>query len=166
MGYKKYYQDGWKSGVEGGTPITPEALNHMEDGIEAANENMLNIQHITDDEHIVPSGANLNAYTSPGAYRIATAAIAGSLRPMLRKCWRQTPACVCVLPVLIPMRTGQRMRPSLWQMSRRWSLSITMVTNPCSSVRPLWKKSIMPVRRMWQPCAGWPVSSGVCCPMT
>lgn len=36
MGYEKYYSGGWKSGETGGTPITPEALNHMEEGIEAA----------------------------------------------------------------------------------------------------------------------------------
>lgn len=36
MGYEKYYQGGWKSGEAGGTPITPEALNHMEAGIEAS----------------------------------------------------------------------------------------------------------------------------------
>jgi hypothetical protein len=33
MGYEKYYSGGWKSGEAGGTPITPEALNHMENGI-------------------------------------------------------------------------------------------------------------------------------------
>lgn len=41
MSYKPNYQGGWKSGESGGTPITPEALNHMEDGIEHANENVL-----------------------------------------------------------------------------------------------------------------------------
>ena len=40
MGYEKYYQDGWKSGVEGGTPITPEALNHIEEGIEKTYEDL------------------------------------------------------------------------------------------------------------------------------
>lgn len=33
MSYEKYYPGGWQSGESGGTPITPEALNHMEDGI-------------------------------------------------------------------------------------------------------------------------------------
>ena len=33
MSYKKYYPGGWQSGESGGTPITPEALNHMESGI-------------------------------------------------------------------------------------------------------------------------------------
>lgn len=33
MSYKPYYTNGWKSGEAGGTPITPEALNHMENGI-------------------------------------------------------------------------------------------------------------------------------------
>jgi hypothetical protein len=38
MSYKKYYEGGWRSGETGGTPITPEALNHMENGIENAAE--------------------------------------------------------------------------------------------------------------------------------
>lgn len=33
MSYEKYYPGGWQSGESGGTPITPEALNHMENGI-------------------------------------------------------------------------------------------------------------------------------------
>lgn len=41
MSYEKYYQGGWKSGETGGTPITPEALNHMEEGIEESNKNLL-----------------------------------------------------------------------------------------------------------------------------
>ena len=41
MSYKPNYTGGWKSGVSGGTPITPEALNHMESGIETANEHLL-----------------------------------------------------------------------------------------------------------------------------
>lgn len=40
MGYEKYYPGGWQSGEAGGTPITPEALNHMEEGIESAAENI------------------------------------------------------------------------------------------------------------------------------
>lgn len=34
MAYTPYYPGGWQSGEEGDTPITPAALNHMEDGIE------------------------------------------------------------------------------------------------------------------------------------
>lgn len=37
MAYTPYYENGWQSGQAGGTPITPAALNHMENGIEAAN---------------------------------------------------------------------------------------------------------------------------------
>ena len=33
MSYEPYYHGGWKSGESGGTPITPEAMNHMEKGI-------------------------------------------------------------------------------------------------------------------------------------
>lgn len=33
MSYEKFYPNGWQSGETGDTPITPEALNHMERGI-------------------------------------------------------------------------------------------------------------------------------------
>jgi hypothetical protein len=35
VSYKPYYPNGWLSGETGNTPITPEALNNMEHGIEA-----------------------------------------------------------------------------------------------------------------------------------
>ena len=37
MAYTPYYSGGWQSGEEGNTPITPAALNNMEQGIENAN---------------------------------------------------------------------------------------------------------------------------------
>lgn len=37
MAYTPYYSGGWQSGSEGGTPITPAALNNMEAGITLAN---------------------------------------------------------------------------------------------------------------------------------
>lgn len=45
----------------------------------ASDVGALNLQQITDDEHLVPESADLNNYTTVGAYRIATAAIAVSL---------------------------------------------------------------------------------------
>ena len=33
MNYSPYYPSGWASGEAGATPITPSALNHMEEGI-------------------------------------------------------------------------------------------------------------------------------------
>lgn len=33
MSYEEYYPGGWQSGESGGTPITPEALTHIENGI-------------------------------------------------------------------------------------------------------------------------------------
>lgn len=36
MAYSKYYQNGWADNESGGTPITAASLNHMEDGIAAA----------------------------------------------------------------------------------------------------------------------------------
>lgn len=38
MAWTPYYSEGWQSGEAGGTPITPEALNHMDDGIAGAVE--------------------------------------------------------------------------------------------------------------------------------
>lgn len=37
MAYTPYYSGGWQSGEEGNTPITPAALNNMEQGITDAN---------------------------------------------------------------------------------------------------------------------------------
>lgn len=34
MAFTPYYPGGWQSGVEGGTPITPDALNHYDDYLE------------------------------------------------------------------------------------------------------------------------------------
>ena len=36
MAYTPYYPNGWQSGEEGATPITPDALNYMERGIQEA----------------------------------------------------------------------------------------------------------------------------------
>lgn len=33
MSYERFYPNGWQSGESGGTPITPEAMNHIEKGI-------------------------------------------------------------------------------------------------------------------------------------
>ena len=38
MSYDKAYAGGWQDGSTGQTPINADALNHMEEGIEAANE--------------------------------------------------------------------------------------------------------------------------------
>jgi hypothetical protein len=38
MSYDKVYSGGWQDGSTGQTPINADALNHMEDGIVAANE--------------------------------------------------------------------------------------------------------------------------------
>lgn len=37
MSYTPYYVNGWQSGEEGNTPITPAALNNMEKGIREAH---------------------------------------------------------------------------------------------------------------------------------
>ena len=47
MAYTPYYSGGWQSGEEGGTPITPAALNHMDDGIAGAvtTSDIIDISH-------------------------------------------------------------------------------------------------------------------------
>lgn len=52
MAYSKYYSEGWKNNESGGTPITAGALNHMENGIKTAVDNMDN------------TGSNVVTYTS------------------------------------------------------------------------------------------------------
>lgn len=37
MSYKPYYAGGWQSGESGGTPLTPEALQHFDNGIISAH---------------------------------------------------------------------------------------------------------------------------------
>lgn len=56
MAYTPYYNNGWVNSESGGTPITAEALNHMEDGI-AANSTAV--------EKLVPGELyNLSGVTS------------------------------------------------------------------------------------------------------
>lgn len=42
MSYERFYPNGWQSGEAGGTPITPEAMNHIEEGILNAYQAMRN----------------------------------------------------------------------------------------------------------------------------
>jgi hypothetical protein len=53
--YNPYYSGGWQSGEEGGTPITPDALNHMDEGIAGAYDTVYGGN--------LPSGTNLNDLT-------------------------------------------------------------------------------------------------------
>ena len=64
MAYEKYYPGGWKSGETGGTPITPEALNHMEEGIENAvpTSRTVNGKELTED--ITLSASDVGAAAS------------------------------------------------------------------------------------------------------
>lgn len=55
MAFTPYYPGGWQSGEDGGTPITPAALNHMDDGIAGAYDYTYGGN--------LPSGTNLNDLT-------------------------------------------------------------------------------------------------------
>jgi hypothetical protein len=66
MAYTPYYSGGWQSGEEGGTPITPAALNNMETGIQSANASGDKILPIIScDTGLVESGQNV--YISTGS---------------------------------------------------------------------------------------------------
>lgn len=58
--------------AQGGTGATTAAKA-------LANLRALNIDHITDNAFVVASGANLNNYTTPGVYKIISAAVAKTL---------------------------------------------------------------------------------------
>ena len=67
MAYSPYYNGGWKSGEVGGTPITPEALNHMDDGIQAALTGDDVVNNLTsNDPNPVSSGGVYNHIVAPG----------------------------------------------------------------------------------------------------
>lgn len=48
--------------------------------VDCQDDKRLNLDYITDDAHIVPSGADLNNFTTPGVYRIPTSAIMAGLK--------------------------------------------------------------------------------------
>lgn len=64
MSYEKFYPGGWQSGESGGTPITPEALNHIENGIKQTYSDFApagyglggNSTYVTDVNHAVANG--------------------------------------------------------------------------------------------------------------
>lgn len=57
MSYEKYYPGGWQSGESGGTPITPEALNHIENGVKEL------------DQGKAPAGYGLGEYATNISYK-------------------------------------------------------------------------------------------------
>ena len=59
MSYTPYYPGGWQSGEEGGTPITPAALNNMETGIGAALTPSDVVNNLTSTATDKPLSANM-----------------------------------------------------------------------------------------------------------
>jgi hypothetical protein len=62
MSYTKYYPNGWQSGESGNTPITPAALNNMENGISNVSADALQRVGTLD------SGTNIAAFVTQGIY--------------------------------------------------------------------------------------------------
>ncbi|MBQ1791788.1 MAG: hypothetical protein II008_16545 [Oscillospiraceae bacterium] len=59
MAYTPYYPGGWQSGEQGGTPITPAALNNMENGIRAALTEEDVVNNLTSTATDKPGSANM-----------------------------------------------------------------------------------------------------------
>ena len=59
MPYTPYYSGGWQSGEQGGTPITPAALNNMEAGIGAALTSEDVVNNLTSTATDKPGSANM-----------------------------------------------------------------------------------------------------------
>nr|DAD98008.1 MAG TPA: hypothetical protein [Siphoviridae sp. ctnMb19] len=64
MNFIQYIKQAWKAGTSGGTPISPDRLNHMEDGIKNNNDmiselnnNLYNVYKI-----MIPAGRKLRVY--------------------------------------------------------------------------------------------------------
>lgn len=68
MAYTPYYSGGWQTGEEGGTPITPAALNHMDDGIAGAHLSELVLTSQT-----VDANGNINTNLDAGNYVVVSA---------------------------------------------------------------------------------------------
>jgi len=66
MAYTPYYSGGWQSGEEGGTPITPAALNNIENGIGTLDttHNVLTYTSVTQLNLTAGSATILGAYNA------------------------------------------------------------------------------------------------------
>ena len=71
MSYSPYYPNGWQSGEAGATPITPSALNHMENGIQ-------NAQNVADNAVSAASSAQSVANTAQNTANAAAGAAASA----------------------------------------------------------------------------------------
>lgn len=70
--YKSFYEGGWQSGESGATPLRPEALNHMDEGIAEAHE------------HLVPdkqTADNATFLRNDGTWQKVTPENIGALKP-------------------------------------------------------------------------------------
>lgn len=63
MAYTPYYPDGWNNSETGATPITAEALNHMDNGIKTADENKVGGANILPADPTAWENAAINSNT-------------------------------------------------------------------------------------------------------
>lgn len=97
MSYDKFYTNGWQSGEAGGTPITPEALNHIEQGIAQAYSDLapagfglgttsVNIDTVYD---ITKNGLYLtNGDTPDGSWWFANAVVTNGGASIIVDAWK------------------------------------------------------------------------------
>lgn len=64
MNFIQYIKQAWKAGTSGGTPISPDRLNHMEDGIKSNNDMIseLNSNSNAIYKATIPSGRKLRVH--------------------------------------------------------------------------------------------------------
>lgn len=71
MSYSKYYLGGWQDGESGGTPITADALNHLEQGIidahSSASERVTDCNNATDPRKIYYTNGDASNLNRPEA---------------------------------------------------------------------------------------------------
>lgn len=60
MSYEKFYPNGWQSGETGGTPITPEALNHIENGLKQTYSDFAPAGYgLGESDHNIPANGSI-----------------------------------------------------------------------------------------------------------
>lgn len=73
MSYSPYYPNGWQSGEAGATPITPAALNHIENGVKNA--------HVTADAALPKTGGAMTGALTMKGIKLTSGTDYGSTLP-------------------------------------------------------------------------------------
>jgi hypothetical protein len=69
MNFIQYIKQAWKAGTSGGTPLSPDRLNHMEDGIKNNNDMISELNNNIFNKHItnIPIRKKLRVHSTKAA---------------------------------------------------------------------------------------------------